>query len=235
MLRPFTTSLFCGLLLLFFAGSGYPAKNKKGFTLKFEHRVGQALLKLDSVTYYNQRGQAFQISKFKYYLSNFKFYTSTGKIITDASCYLLNEEEPSTKQITFKLPEKAYTRLEFEFGVDSLRNVNGINEGALDPINGMYWSWNSGYIFLKLEGTSPASTATAHHFEYHLGGYKTPYNCRRRIQLSLSGKESYDISVDVLSLLNSELLGGFSTTPAVSDPQHSAPLADACSRMFQLP
>lgn len=216
-----------------FAGAFSLADKRPGFTMYFDHVVGTKPLQLDATIYQNKWQQNFKITKFKYYLSNFTFITASGKARRTNDCYLINEEDSLSKKINFNLPKSDYQIIEFDFGIDSLHNSNGIQEGALDPINGMYWAWNSGYIFLKLEGSSPASTATANYFEYHLGGYKHPYKCSRRIRLQLSGTNNCHVVVNVLSLLNSDLLGGFHLLPSVSDPKNATPLADDCAKMFQ--
>ena len=59
-------------------------------------------------------------------------------------------------------------------GVDSIRNVSGAQQAALPPSNGMFWSWSTGYIFLKAEGTSPQSANNS--FMFHLGGFMNPNN-----------------------------------------------------------
>src|SRR5690606_12105557 len=50
--------------------------------------------------------------------------------------------------------------------------------GVLDPAggmdDGMYWGWNSGYIFLKLEGTSdmaPVDPSGHRKYRFHIGGF----------------------------------------------------------------
>jgi hypothetical protein len=35
----------------------------------------------------------------------------------------------------------------------------------------MYWNSNAGYIFLKMEGTSPVSTTADKKIYYHIGGF----------------------------------------------------------------
>ena len=57
-------------------------------------------------------------------------------------------------------------------GVDSTLNYDGIHEGALDPINNMYWTWQTGYIHCKLEGYILNQSAKRS-FEFHIGGYST--------------------------------------------------------------
>jgi hypothetical protein len=59
----------------------------------------------------------------------------------------------------------SYVRL--TLGVDSTTNAAGVHCCALDPANGMYWSWQSGYIQFKLEGKQKDGTA----LNLHLGGF----------------------------------------------------------------
>jgi hypothetical protein len=64
------------------------------------------------------------------------------------------------------VPAGTYTGMYLTMGVDSARNVSGAQEGALDPANGMFWSWTSGYIMIKAEGLSPQGAGGS--FTYHL-------------------------------------------------------------------
>ena len=66
-------------------------------------------------------------------------------------------------------------------------------EGDLDPAKGMYWSWNSGYINFKLEGRSNLSSVPKNEFEYHLGGYMSPYATSRELILPLDPKKQETI------------------------------------------
>jgi len=83
--------------------------------------------------------------------------------------------------------------------VDSLRNTMEVGKraGNLDiggKATGMYWSWNSGYIFFKMEGESPQApldNAGKNMFRYHIGGFggltsKTINNVKT-ITLAISG------------------------------------------------
>ena len=64
-------------------------------------------------------------------------------------------------------------------GVDSTRNVSGAQTGALDPNNGMFWTWNSGYIMAKMEGRSPSSTQPFGIILFHMGGFAGQYATQR--------------------------------------------------------
>jgi hypothetical protein len=63
----------------------------------------------------------------------------------------------------------SYVRL--TLGVDSTTNAAGVHCCALDPANGMYWSWQSGYIQFKLEGKQKDGTA----LNLHLGGFSNAH------------------------------------------------------------
>jgi hypothetical protein len=108
----------------------------------------------------------------KFYVSDFRTLTEKGKVIKGLPRVLVNLEDSSSQSIGEI--DSAAVRLDFLLGTDSLSNVSGILEGALDPINGMYWAWNSGYINIKTEGIYTDSMEKEIPFEFHLGGYLAP-------------------------------------------------------------
>jgi hypothetical protein len=83
-------------------------------------------------------------------------------------------------------------------GTDSLTNVSGNVVGDLDPIHGMYWAWNSGYINFKLEGYWNGSIEQK--FEYHIGGYRHPHATIRKIGTTV--ELTTELSIDLTSLFH---------------------------------
>jgi hypothetical protein len=83
------------------------------------------------------------------------------------------------------VPSGKYKELRYTLGVDSTRNVSGVQDGALSVSNGMFWSWNTGYIMLKAEGLSPNS-ATGQ-FTFHLVGYKGSHSIVTQKSTDLGG------------------------------------------------
>jgi hypothetical protein len=85
------------------------------------------------------------------------------------------------------LPEGDFIGIEFLLGVDSLRNVSGSQTGDLDPSKNMFWDWNTGYIFYKLEGRFNTLTNTVKgDYAIHIGGYKGKDNCIQACSFSLN-------------------------------------------------
>jgi hypothetical protein len=56
-------------------------------------------------------------------------------------------------------------------------------------MNGMYWAWNSGYIQFKCTGTSSLIPLLDKTFEFHLGGYRAPFETVQSIQLPILGNK----------------------------------------------
>ena len=134
---------------------------------------------MNTGTYTNAAGEQLTVTKLKYYVSNFVLTNANGTVYTvpQDSCYfLIDESDESTHEPVLHVPEGEYKTVSFLIGVDSLRSTKDISErmGTLDPTSeggDMYWGWNSGYIFFKMEGTSPASASPGGVFMYHVGGF----------------------------------------------------------------
>lgn len=202
--------------------SEYDSSKKAELSIEFDNIVGAADLELNTGNYTNQSGETFNVTKLKYYVSNFKLTNVNGTEYTvpQDSCYfLIDEEDESTHEPVLRIPEGEYKTLTFTLGVDSLRNTKDISQrtGVLDPTGtgaDMYWSWNSGYIFFKMEGTSPASMMGD--YMYHVGlfgGMSTPtINNIKTVSLDLTargtpkvktGKETnVHLMLDILKVFN---------------------------------
>lgn len=117
---------------------------------------------------------ALTFATLKYYISNLKLKKDDGTWWTQPnSYYLVNLAIPSGAALTLTgIPTGNYTEISYVLGVDSTSNVSGAQAGALSTTNGMFWSWNSGYIMVKAEGTCPQSSSGT--FTYHLGGFSGP-------------------------------------------------------------
>ena len=211
-------------------------------TLAVDHYVGDSLLQLDTVTYNNALGQPFTITKFKYYIGNIHLKKTNGSVVVLNDYYLVDEDETPSKKIDLNIPTGEYSGIEFIVGVDSLHNCSGAQSGALDPVNAMFWAWNTGYIFLKLEGKSPASKSSGNMFEYHIGGYKAPANCIRHISLQFAQLLTIDnastrelhLKADAAKVLKGATAIDFSTLSSVTDFHNAATIANNYMGMFSV-
>ena len=220
-----------------------PAQTK--LIIKFENYVGEKRLALDTATYVNDLGQTFTVTNFKYYISNIELESyNTKKSFVNQSSYLIRQDDENTWIVEIDgIPADSYRSISFMIGVDSLHNCSGAQSGALDPINGMFWTWNTGYIFMKLEGKSPASKQPGHIFEYHIGGYKEPTNFIRSASLTFpkepmkinpgKGTTLY-IKTDASKVLKGDNEIDFSKLSSVTDFHNSDKIADNYVNMFSV-
>ena len=217
-----------------------PAKTK--LTISFTNYVGSSVLNADS-TYKNQLGQPFSVTNIKYYISNIYLKKANGSKYVCKEYYLIDDRDDDTKQINLTdVPDGEYTAIEYIIGVDSLHNCSGIQEGALDPIKGMFWAWNTGYIFLKFDGTSPLSKSNGRILEYHIGGYRNPHNCIRKVALNFktpllisgSTNQTINIKADILQLFKSPTVIDFSVLSSVTDFHNATSIANNYAGMFSL-
>jgi hypothetical protein len=153
-------------------------------------------LKLNT-DYINEFAEDYSVSTFKFYISNISIGDGAGNSATESESYhLVDASSLSSQQFDAQLGRITFNRLRFLVGVDSLRNVSGAQSGALDPMNGMFWTWNSGYIMAKLEGTSPYSTDPGQRFQYHIGGFSGAEATQRWVTLSFPGDKAYTLTAN---------------------------------------
>jgi len=67
----------------------------------------------------------------------------------------------------------------------------------------MYWTWQSGYINIKLEGRSNKCLTRNNAFTFHLGGYQYPFNALQKITIPIQQKEKINIIIDVQKFISS--------------------------------
>lgn len=149
------------------------------FVLSFENMFHAEPLEFNK-EYTNAHGENLRFTLLNYFVSNITLTRTDGSVyaVPQDSCYfLIKHTPPETHRIELKVPEGKYSSVTFLIGVDSLRSTQGPEkrQGVLDVgagARGMYWQWNSGYIFFKMEGKSKSlPDSTKNGFYYHIGGY----------------------------------------------------------------
>lgn len=228
-------------------------------SVEFDNIVGGKNLYLNTETYTNAAGEDYNISTLEYYISNIIVRKADGTTYTvpqDSSYFLIKEGDEDHEGVSVNVPEGDYTSLTFTVGVDSLRSTMDVSKrtGVLDPASeesdGMYWGWNSGYIFFKMEGTSTAAPVDAsgqNMFRYHIGGFggytTATLNNIKTITLDLSArgpaevrkdkKSNIHLMVDIDKVLSGKTQVSIAANPTVMSGSYSATIADNYAEMFR--
>lgn len=248
--------LFVPVLLLCaatFTGCQKDVKNElKGsetnLTIRFTPvvRYDSVRMYFDTTTYINRWNESFIVKNFKFYIRAIRVTNTTtnqGFEIDVTKYYLVDFRDSASALVKIGVLPGTYNRLSFILGVDSTHNVSGAQTDALDPTHGMFWTWTTGYIFAKLEGTSPSSTAAGNMFMYHVGGFKQGEDANKEIQLFFpyntgvtvsNGKNTViDVTADVYDWFGTPHDIKIAQKPTLMTPGAMAlQLADNYSKMF---
>jgi len=171
--------------------------------LKLKVLYGEQELGLDTSYPLFDSTDSIKLSKLKFYVTGLQCYLDSTKVYDDKEhYYLLDLADSST--LSLPLPQDlVFDKLSIDLGVDSLTNHAGAQAGALDPMHGMYWAWQSGYINFKLEGTSPILSTRKNKFQLHLGGYLAPYQTQKTIEFDIvSTEKDFSIALDLQNFIN---------------------------------
>lgn len=188
---------FSFILVVLIFSFNLGAQNNSGLSLHFVHPIGnQHLLQLDSGFVFKQK-DTLVIHSLRYYISDIKLFQNKVEVYAETNGYhLIDLSDPSSLNIELKLLKNTpYDEISFNLGIDSATNTAGALGGALDPSKGMYWSWQSGYINLKLEGSSNVCPQFGHTFQYHLGGYLYPNLAMQNIRLKTNRKQGAVLNI----------------------------------------
>ncbi len=220
-----------------------PQPGSGAIIMKFKNTCNGTNLVLDFKKYLNSNGDTFQVSAFNYYISNLVFTKSDGtKYIEKESYHLIKANEETSLEFTMiNVAAGEYTSVDFLIGVDSARNVSGAQTGALDPAHGMFWTWSTGYIMAKMEGSSSSSPAGGNSIAYHIAGFEGKDNAIKPVSITFPSALIVEGGKAKKLVLRAELdtwfaspnVINFATTPTVvSVSPTSVLIAKNYSNMF---
>ncbi|MBL7826980.1 MAG: hypothetical protein JNJ57_10145 [Saprospiraceae bacterium] len=228
--------------------------------IEMDNRAGDDEL-VFGTKYVTANGDTIQFSTFNYFVSNFVLVNEDGSEYTvpKEDCYFLcKHEDADSRELTLRnVPAGNYKSVKFTIGVDSLKSVSPAAErtGVLDPTGGaagMYWSWNAGYIFVKVEGTSPQApidvNTNERTLQYHtglFGGKDSPtLNNLKKVTINTTSETAhvrksheapvFHLYVDVLEMFTSPTNINVALNPTSHAGPYSATVANNYADMFTL-
>lgn len=187
------------LLVNFCAGITFCFSQTDRIFLEFTPVFDSANLEIGKKYFSNN--DSISIEHFRFYVSDIIFLKNGIAYKPKENFFLIDCE--NKLQFVVDLGEIfEFDSIRFNIGIDSLTNVSGAMGDDLDPANGMYWTWQSGYINFKLEGTSTKCKTRKNLFQFHIGGYLHPNATLQTITLPAKNKFRIEIKVDIEKLLS---------------------------------
>ena len=198
-----SSKIFIGLLSCLFFQLGLAQEKKDSLVLRINLKFRTETLERNK-EYVSEYKDTLEIETFRFYISTIKLQYSDATTFSEPNSYhLIDIENPNSLQIPIaKTTDKIISKVTFSIGVDSLASVSGAMSGDLDPTKGMYWTWQSGFINMKIEGKSLSCKTRNNTFQFHIGGYMKPNYAIRTIELKPINS-NLEINVDVAELFKS--------------------------------
>jgi len=136
-----------------------------------------------------------EIKVFKYYITKLQLWKQQQLVYTDKrGAFLIDGLSDATYYLANK---KNYDSLSFTLGIDSAIQRKGALGKDLDPTNGMYWAWQSGYIHFKLETHSLSNQP----LQLHIGGYAYPFNTLQQLGFKVTNTKNNSLQFDLSQFL----------------------------------
>lgn len=156
-------------------------------------------------------GDSVRVDVCRFYLSGFEFRSRDGKILRTSDlimlCDLMDE-----KSLSAELPSVPASAeiLRIRTGIDSITHTKGIQRGKLDPVHGMYWTWQTGFIQFKIEGYCSAAKSPDKSFMLHLGGFLPPNVCSNTMDIKIQDRNNIRLNVNIERFLKGLSFGEYS-------------------------
>jgi len=193
-------------------------------------------LRLDSAVCKLPDGSTLSVTRLSYLLGGFALEKTGGGWVELSDQFAWLDAATGRDGFTIgKIPAGEYRALRFTVGLDSETNTGDPAKHAayhpLNPnLNGLHWTWQTGYIFLALEGMfSERGTQVPRGFSYHFAREPNRAVITLPVQLNIAAASALGVklSFDVAALFNaprrlSPARDGESTHSRVGDPLAAA-------------
>jgi hypothetical protein len=158
-----------------------------------------------ATTYTHTSGRRYKITKAHFYLSGAEATKVGGHAHFDKYLQIV---APNSDYELGEIAAGSYTGVNFNIGVDSLANhsdpTSYASTHALSASSATFdhWSWNSGYIFVKIEGVADTTTAMTGAvngpFEMHIGGdsFLRSLALTKGFEVPVTGEFEFAINID---------------------------------------
>lgn len=190
--------------------------------------------------YYDDFGNRIRIDKFMHYVSFLKLIKDDGSEVILKDFHLLDFYNDNS--FVFDVPAGMYKKLKFGIGVPEEYNKDqdpaqypSSNPLSVAGSQGMFWTWNTGYIFVKFEGkadtTATEGAELLHPVAIHIGDdplfrrYSSP---EMDIELLAGQTKNLNVNIHIDQILET---GGVSdidfATDAITHTSNNLVLATA--------
>ena len=161
-----------------------------------------------SLRYRTSAGEAFSITRVSYLVSDFELQRDDGSWLECSNAVAWMDAEAGRDSIRLDdVPAGTFRTLRFLVGLNA--NLNHANvarfpaDHPLNPdVNGLYWGWQGGYVFMALEGLWRNSDGELDGWAYHLARDTNAVRVTIAAPLEIINETRVALDLDLATALN---------------------------------
>jgi cytochrome c peroxidase len=196
-------------------------------------QMSGANLQPASLRYRTSAGETFSVTRVSYLLSDFTLQRDDGSSLefTNSVAWFDFGQNRDSFRLE-NIPPGEYQTVRFTVGLSpGLNHMNITNFPAGHPlnpdVNGLYWGWQGGFIFMALEGLWRNPAGEMDGWAYHLARDTNAVRIALAAPLTIANETKLELDFDIATLLNaprplSFVKDGSSTHSRDGDPVAAA-------------
>ena len=207
--------------------------NGASLQIEITPKVSGENLQPASLRYRTSVGETFSVTRVSYLVSDFALQRHDGSWLEISNSVAWLDFERNRNSVWLdRIPPGEFCSLRFSIGLNPTLNHQDITNfpagHPLNPdVNGLYWGWQGGFIFLALEGLWRNASGELDGWAYHLA--RDP-NCTRitlSAPLDLTNQTTLELDFDLASLLNAPCPLSFANDGSSTHSRDGDPVAAA--------
>jgi hypothetical protein len=234
-------------LVMLFVFSSCKKDEKATIVLSFKGKVGNENLLLRNSKFSPGNGSKVNIETLKFYLSNIILIKedNTEVLLKDVAFIDFENNHTSNtnngETIVIETDAGNFKGIKMSFGVDNTKNNADptvyTEDEPLSIYKGMHWSWNTGYIFMKLEGkfdTNTTANILSQDYLFHTGlnDLYTTQTFNKSFQLNGNETKNLNFNIDAEKMFHSTNNSIDLSTESFTHTTGNVPLAEKVRDLF---
>lgn len=186
-----------------------------------------------SLRYRTSAGETFSITRVSYLVSDFELQRDDGSWLECSNSVSWLDYEQNRDSIRLdNVPAGDFRTLRFLVGLNTNLNHADIAKfpagHPLNPdVNGLYWGWQGGYIFLALEGLWRNANGELDGWAYHLARDTNAVRIALAAPLEITNETKVELDFDLATVLNAPRPLSFGKDGSSTHSRDGDPIAAA--------
>jgi len=223
----------CAIILCLALLAAFKLASAATLQIQIIPKVSGQPLQPASFRYQTLAGETFSITRVSYLTSDFELQRDDGSWLELSNSVAWLDFYASRDSFRLEnIPPGQYRTLRFLVGLNTNLNHAAVARfpagHPLNPdVNGLYWGWQGGYVFLALEGLWRNSAGEMDGWAYHLARDTNTVRIALAAPLLITNETKVELNFDLAALLNAPCPLSFARDGSSTHSRNGDPVAAA--------